>query len=153
VRRKFRGRGLRRGVSDLVVILALVAIAIPAAIAVQQWLSSQSSRISSYAAIPSISPILVSKSVNNGRQTFVIKLENTGTNTYSLSGVSATVVFVNGSASTASISTISGGSTLEPSASAVVYVTVTSNERVASVIIELLNVNTGKSESITLNLA
>jgi len=149
-----RTRALRAGVSDLVVILALVAIAIPVALALQGWLGAQASRINSYTATPQISGVVISKSYTSSGQVFVIKLKDTGTYNYSLSGVTAKAILANGSVINAySVNVASGTTTLQPGTSVTLSVTVNTRVGVKTLVLSLLNENTGKKATVNVNIA
>jgi len=124
------GKGLShkqrlKGVSDLVVILTLIAISIPIAMAMQNWLSAQSSRMSSYVTTPEIQGIMISKSSTASGTVFIIKLKNTGDRTYYInsSQVNASVVLKDGSIVSASFNPV-GKSEIKPSESVTASVVV-----------------------------
>ncbi len=147
-------RILRTGVSDLVVILALVAIAIPVALALQGWLGAQASRINSYTAAPQVSGVIISKSYTSEGQVFVIKLKDTGTYNYSLTGITARAILANGSViNAASVSVASQTTTLQPGTSVTLSVVVKTRVGVKTVVLSLLNENTGKKATVNVNIA
>ncbi len=148
-------RILRTGVSDLVVILALVAIAIPVALALQGWLGAQASRINSYTAAPQVSGVIISKSYTSSEgQVFVIKLKDTGTYNYSLTGITARAILANGSViNAASVSVASQTTTLQPGTSVTLSIVVKTRVGVKTVVLGLLNENTGKKATVNVNIA
>jgi len=97
--RKYIQLNNRKGVSDLVVILTLIAISIPVAMAVQNWLGAQASRMNSYVATPELQGVLISKSSSSGETVFILKIKNTGDKNYQISdsSVNASVILKNGS--------------------------------------------------------
>ncbi len=143
----------RKGISDLVVILALVAIAIPVALALQGWLGSQASRISSYVATPQVNGVLISKTSTATEQVFVIKLEDTGNFNYSLNSISAKAILTDGTVIKASVSLATSGTVLEPGTSATISVTVGTSRAVKTIVLSILNSDTGKYETINVNVA
>jgi len=156
VRGKLLGKKMRKGVSDLVVILTLVAIAIPVALAVQGWLSSQTSRVASFSTVPNFEAILVSKSVSVDTQVYVVKIRNLGTYNYSLKNLTAYGVLESGKVISASNTTIIASNTersLEPGESITISVTFSSSSKIKSIVIELTNSITNKVESVEVNVA
>jgi len=157
VREKLPGRKFRNGVSELIVILTLVAIAIPIALALQSWLTSQASRTSSNSTVPNLEAILISKSTNTSKQMYVVKLRNLGNYRYDLGGgkLNAFAILSNGSVINASNSTIipSSTSTLEPGNSVVISLTFSTTGKVRSIVIMLTNIDMGTVESVEVNVA
>lgn len=154
VNRKYTLRKFKKGVSDLVVILTLVAIAIPIALAVQGWLGAQASRMNSYVATPEIQGILVSKSVSSTGQLFVIKVKNSGNGEYNLStaAVIGKAVLEDGSIVDATIRIASSATTLKPGESATLSVLIPGTTNVVRTInIEFQEINTGNTASITVS--
>ncbi len=144
---------LRKGVSDLVVILALVAIAIPVALALQGWLGSQASKMSSYTATPQVSGVLVSKSVSSTGQVFIIRVKNTGSYNYSLASIVAKAILANGSIIQATVSTASNLNVLQPGTTTTLSVVVSTKADVKTIVLTLENLNTGKEETLNVNVA
>lgn len=156
MRGKLLGKKMRKGVSDLVVILTLVAIAIPVALAVQGWLSSQTSRVASFSTVPNFEAILVSKSISVDTQVYVVKIRNLGTYNYSLKDLTAYGVLESGEVISASNTTIIASNTersLEPGESITISVTFSSSSKIKSIVIELTNSVTNKVESVEVNVA
>lgn len=144
---------LRKGVSDLVVILALVAIAIPVALALQGWLGSQASRMSSYTATPQVSGVLVSKSVSSASQVFIIRLKNTGSYNYSLTSITAKAILANGTIVQATVNVASNLDKLQPGTTATLSIVVATKADVKTIVLTLENLNTGKEETLNINVA
>ncbi len=151
---KLLGRKMRRGVSDLIVILTLVAIAIPVALAVQGWLSSQTSRVSSFSTVPNFESILISKSISGDTQVYIIKIRNLGDYNYNMSGLAAYAVSEAGTVIPAQgKQVITSNTVLSPGDSATISVTFKTSDKIKSIVLELPNTDTGKSESIEINVA
>ncbi len=112
---------MRRGVSDLIVVLVMAAIAIPVAFAVQSWLQGQASRVSEQTAIPEISGTLTSKELRNGTLTVTIKLKNNSDSDFSVTGVN--IVSSDGTTTAAQYSTIPVGGTVGPGQTLVIVAT------------------------------
>ncbi len=145
---------LKKGVSDLVVILALVAIAIPVALALQGWLGSQVSRMSSYTATPQVSGVLVSKSVSATGQVFVIRVRNSGSYNYSLQPIGAKAILANGLvANDTTVYVASNLSKLQPGTTATLSVVVHTKASVKTIVLTLKNLNTNKEVTISINVA
>ncbi len=151
MRRKVIKKFLRRGVSDLVVILALVAIAIPVMITVQQWLSSQTGKVTSYVSIPSLYATVLSRSKTETSQAVTIKIENKGGDTYVLSN-QAKVIFSNGTTVTVQATVIAGDQTIAPGSSSVVLIKVDSISEISSIVLEFTSKSTGGKEVISVSL-
>ncbi len=152
MRNKSRGI-LKKGVSDLVVILALVAIAIPVALALQGWLGSQASRMSSYTATPQVSGVLVSKSVSATGQVFVIRVRNSGSYNYSLTSIGAKAILANGSIIQVTVNVASNLNVLQPGTTATLSVIVPTKDVVKTIVLTLENLNTNKEETLNINVA
>ena len=151
---KLLGRKMRKGVSDLIVILTLVAIAIPVALAVQGWLSSQTSRVSSFSTVPNFESILVSKSISGDTQVYIIKIRNLGDYNYSVSDLTAYAVSEAGKVIPAQDKqVVTSNTVLSPGGSATISVTFKTSDKIKSIVLELPNIDTGKSESIEINVA
>ncbi len=153
---KLLSKKMRKGVSDLIVILTLVAIAIPVALAVQGWLSSQTSRVASFSTIPNFESILISKSISGDTQVYIIRIKNLGTHNYSLSSLKAYAVLESGgviSADNITIITSNTNRPLGPGESVTISVTFKSSSKIKSVVIELTDTVTNKSENIEVNVA
>ncbi len=145
---------LKKGVSDLVVILALVAIAIPVALALQGWLGSQASRMSSYTATPQVSGVLVSKSVSATGQVFVIRVRNSGSYNYSLTSIGAKAILANGSiVKEVTVNVASNLNVLQPGTTTILSVIVPTKATVKTIVLTLENLNTNKGETLNINVA
>ncbi len=156
VNRKYTLRKMRKGVSDLVVILTLVAIAIPIALAVQGWLGAQASRMNSYVATPEIQGVLISKSISSSGQLFVIKVKNLGNGEYNLSttAVKGKAVLEDGSVVDAIVKIASSTTILKPGESATLSILIPGTTSVVKTInIEFQEVNTGNTASITVSVS
>ena len=116
-----KSRRMRRGVSDLIVVLVMAAIAIPVAFAIQSWLQGQASKVSEQTAIPEISGTLTSKELRNGTLTVTIKLKNNSDSDFSVTGVN--IVSSDGTTTTAQYSTIPAGGTVSPGQTLVIVAT------------------------------
>ncbi len=116
-----RSRRMRRGVSDLIVVLVMAAIAIPVAFAVQSWLQGQASKVSEQTAIPEISGTLTSKELRNGTLTVTIKLKNNSDSDFRVTDVS--IVSSDGTTTSAQYSTIPAGGTVSPGQTLVIVAT------------------------------
>jgi len=143
---------LRKGVSDLVIILALVAVAIPIMLTVQHWLSSQTGRVTSYVTIPSLYATVLSKSKTDTVQTVVVKIENKGSETYSIEVNKISVVLSNGMVINASGQILAGSQTLAPGSSTVILVKVNTVSSISSIVFELVNSSTGNKETLSVSL-
>ena len=152
MRRKLLVRKLRKGVSDLVIILALVAIAIPIMLTVQHWLSSQTGRVTSYATIPSLYATVLSKSKTDTVQTIVVKIENKGSETYSIEVNKISVVLSNGTVINVNGQILAGSQTLAPGSSTVILVKVNTVSSISSIVFELVNSSTGNKETLSVSL-
>ncbi len=151
MRRKFLVRMVRKGVSDLVVILALVAIAIPVLFTVQHWLGAQATKVSNYATIPSLYATVLSKSQTDTTQTIVVQIQNKGTESYELLTL-ANVVLSNGSVLTVPITVVSGSTILTPGSSVAVLIALNTTQDVASIYFQLINKSNGSKHALGVNL-
>lgn len=145
-------RKLRKGVSDLVIILALVAIAIPIMLTVQHWLSSQTGRVASYVTIPSLYATVLSKSKTDTMQSVVIKIENKGSETYTIEVNRISVVLSNGDVINVSGQILAGSQTLAPGSSSIILVKVNTVSGISSIVFELVNNSTNSKETLSVSL-
>jgi len=143
-----RHRRIRKGVSDLIVVLVMAAIAIPVAFAVQSWLQGQASKVSEQTAVPEISGTLTSKEIRNGTLTATIKLKNNGDSDFKVAGVS--IVSSNGTTVTAQYSTIPASGTVSPGQSIVVVAT--ANVSAPQLIVVTLASDTGTTTTVEIPL-
>ena len=145
-------RKLRKGVSDLVIILALVAIAIPIMLTVQHWLSSQTGRVASYVTIPSLYATVLSKSKTDTMQSVVIKIENKGSETYTIEVNRISVVLSNGAVINVSGQILAGSQTLAPGSSSIILVKVNTVSGISTIVFELVNNSTNSKETLSVSL-
>ncbi len=138
--------------SDLVVILALIAIAIPIILTVQHWLGAQATKVSTYASIPSIYVTVLSKSKTDSNQSFVVKIENKGSETYVLNTTNVKLVFSDGTYETTSCEILSGSSTISSGSEVVILVGTTTLKDVTTMVLSLTSKSTGRLSSVTVNL-
>ena len=152
MRRKLFKKKLRKGVSDLVIILALVAIAIPIMLTVQHWLSSQTGRVTSYVTIPSLYATVLSKTKTDSVQTIVVKIENKGSETYIIEKDKISVVLSNGTVIDINGEILAGSQTLAPGSSTVILVKVNTVSDISSIVFELVNSSTNNMETLSVSL-
>ncbi len=149
---RFAG-GLRKGVSDLVIILTLIAVAVPIALVVQSWLTSQAGRLSETSAIPDVEAMLISSDKTSQHQIFLARLRNTGDKTYDLTGISVYLVLSNGTTVQAQeIEVIPSTSKLEPGSSVTVSFKVQTLTKVTSIVITIYDEALAKEVPITINI-
>ncbi len=139
---------MRRGVSDLIVVLVMAAIAIPVAFAVQSWLQGQASKVSEQTAIPEISGTLTSKELRNGTLTVTIKLKNNSDSDFQVTDVS--LVSSDGTTTSAQYSTIPAGGSVSPGQTLVIVATgsVTSPQ----LVVITLTSDTGETTTVEIPL-
>ncbi len=152
--RKYTRLNNKKGVSDLVVILTLIAISIPVAMAVQNWLGAQASRMNSYVATPELQGVLISKSSSNGETVFIVKIKNTGDRNYQISdsSINASVILKNGNVVNADFKPVRN-TTLKPTESVTGSVVV-SNGSISwsDVKTIVLNIKGGDGTITTINI-
>jgi len=129
---------MRRGVSDLIVVLALISIAIPVAVVMQHWLSSQVGRATSYSSVPAVIANLVSTQYRDSNVSIVVSVENRGSNNLNLNNINVKLLLENGSAVNGTSQLLSGSSTLAPGGKASVMITASNiGSKVTLVIMEV----------------
>ncbi|MEM0453604.1 MAG: hypothetical protein QXO98_03010 [Sulfolobales archaeon] len=121
---KYLKNTVKRGVSDLIIVLALISVAIPVTLAVQHWLSSQVGKATTYSVTPKISANLISIDYRNGNFTALIEVINRGVADLNLSNVNATVILTNGSNIVTTPHPVFGRQTLEPNEEATLLLTI-----------------------------
>jgi len=135
---KYVASKLRSGVSDLIIILALIAVAIPVTFTVQQWLSSQANRVATYSTTPKVTVNLVS--VNYGSNTFiaVVKVVNSWKNIINLNDVNATLILSNGTTIKLDRSSIYvlGDTSLSPGNEATIVLNASISTKVATIVFQ-----------------
>ncbi len=143
---------VRRGVSDLVVVLTLIAISIPVAMALQNWLGAQASRMNSYVTSPKLQGVVVGKSSGEGYSVIIVKVKNSGDVTYNLSKANISVILKDGtvvSGRNGSVKvSIAGPLELQPGRSTILSIKIKgySEDQVKAVVID-----TGGGSSIPIN--
>lgn len=143
-----RSYRMRRGVSDLIVVLVMAAIAIPVAFAVQSWLQGQASKVSEQTAIPEISGALTSKELRNGMLTVTIRLKNNSDSDFTVAGVS--IVSSDGTTASAQYSTIPSGGTVSPGQTLVIVAT--GNVTSPQLVVVTLTSDTGTTTTVEIPL-
>ncbi|MCD6323624.1 MAG: hypothetical protein J7L55_00735 [Desulfurococcales archaeon] len=145
----------RKGVSDLVVVLTLIAISIPIAMALQNWLGAQASRMNSYVTVPTLQGVVVGKSSGHDYSVIILKIRNTGDVTYDLSKANVSIILKNGTVLTNSTSdlhlSVAGSADLPPNHSSILSVKVegVSLDEVKTVVINVGS--SGGSTSLSIN--
>ncbi len=144
-------RGLRRGVSELVIVLALIAIIIPIVMVLQGWLSSRAGSLEGINVIQPLSGYVISRTYTDGREVITIGLRNQGQTSYEVKGFKA--VLVNGSVRDVEWSSSTAGTVLEPGSERVFVITVSSGStRVKSIVVTASEIATGKRVETSINL-
>ncbi|MEM0196143.1 MAG: hypothetical protein QXK66_00660 [Sulfolobales archaeon] len=142
---------LRRGFSELVIILALVAIVIPIVMVVQGWLSSRAGSLENMNVIQPLSGYLVSRSYTNGEEVITIGIRNQGQTSYNV--IKFKAILANGTVVEAREASGGGQVTLNPSSEKILVITVTTGAtRVRGLIIVASEVATNKQIEIPINL-
>ncbi len=142
---KYVGNKLMRGVSDLIIVLALISVAIPVTIAVQHWLSSQVGRVTAYSIAPKVTASLVSMDYRGNNFTAVVKVVNRGVNELNLSNINVTALLSNGTTTSVKSETISGGETLSPNGEATMLLTIPNiDSKVVVIVLEFKDVSGSK---------
>ncbi|MEM0066682.1 MAG: hypothetical protein QXH88_07160, partial [Sulfolobales archaeon] len=114
---------LRRGISELVIILALVAIVIPIVMVVQGWLSSRAGSLENMNVIQPLSGYLVSRSYTNGEEVITIGIRNQGQTSYNV--IKFKAILANGTVVEAREASGGGQVILNPSSEKILVITVT----------------------------
>jgi hypothetical protein len=127
---------LRSGVSDLIIILALIAVAIPVTFTVQQWLSSQANRVATYSTTPKVTVNLASINYGVNTVTLVVKVVNTWKNIINLSSVNTTAILSNGNNITLNVVSVIGDTNLSPGNEATLVLNGVTSTKVTTVIFQ-----------------
>ncbi len=153
VRRKYLGKPSRKGVSDLVVILTLMAISIPVVMAVQSWLGAQTSRVNSLVTTPELQGVLIGKSSEGDFSIFILKITNNGDSSYNLSSANVGVqaILRNGSTIPAQFTPVKS-ELLKPTGSVTAVVKVgTPLNNVKTLVLEF-TANNGEAYTLNINI-
>ena len=144
-------RGLRRGVSELVIVLALIAIIIPIVMVLQGWLSSRAGSLESISVVQPLSGYLVSRTYTSSGEVVTIGLRNQGRTPFSIGGFKA--VLANGSVVDVRVPGNETSVALEPGSERVFVVTVASGpSRVKSIVVIATDTSTGRLIETPVNL-
>lgn len=142
---------LRRGISELVIILALIAIVIPVVMVVQGWLSSKAGNLENMNIVQPLSGYLVSRTYANGEEFITFGLRNQGQTSYDI--VKFKAILTNGTVVEARETSGSTQTTLKPGSEKVfVVMAVTGSTRVKGMIVVATEVATNKQIEVPINL-
>lgn len=145
------GKSPGRGISELVVILALIAIVIPVVMVVQGWLSGKAGNLDSMNIIQPISGYLVSRTYADGKEFITFGLRNQGQTTYHIKSFRA--ILTDGAVVEAQETPHGDGATLEPGSERVfVVVVATGPARVKGMIVAATEVATNRQIEVPINL-
>lgn len=147
---KFR-RKLRKGISELVIILALIAIVVPIVMVVQGWLSSKAGSLDSVNVVRPLSGYLVSRTYTNGREVITIGIKNQDQTAYNITEFKA--ILTDGRIVNAQQTTGTTKNVIEPGSEKVFVVTVDAGStRVKSIIVTAAEVATNKLVELPVNV-
>jgi archaellum component FlaF (FlaF/FlaG flagellin family) len=142
---------LRRGVSELVIILALIAIIIPTIMAVQGWLSRNVGGLERVNTMPPLTGYVISRAYSGTSEIITIGLRNQGQETYNLSEFKA--VLADGTIVSADEKTGSTTKVLNPGEERIYTLTVNSaTSKVKSIIIVAKEANSKRTLEVPINL-
>jgi len=142
-----RGKRYVKGLSELVVIMIAVAIAIPVMFLLQAWLTGQ---ISKMPELESVVATYEAKPVNTGSMLVLVRVANNGNSPISVEDISIIYASQSGSISTQNTTATLTGSlpqTVEPKSSRTFAVSVPA-VRVDSVIVTVKSLDSGALRSI-----
>lgn len=138
---------LRRGVSELVIILALIAIIIPTIMAIQSWLLRNVGGLERVNTMPPITGYVISRTYSGNSEVITIGVRNQGRETYNLSGFKA--VLADGSVAPANEMS-STTKTLSPGEEKVYVLSTSPN--VKSIIVIAKEASSGRTLEVSINL-
>ncbi|MEM1930623.1 MAG: hypothetical protein QXZ60_00915 [Sulfolobales archaeon] len=142
---------LKKGVSELVIILALVAIVIPIVMLIQGWLSSRVGSLESVNLVQPLSGYLISRSYANGEEVITVGIRNQGQTSYNV--VKFKAILANGTVVEAREASSSGQVTLSPGSEKVLVVTITTGAtRVRGLIVVASEIATNKQVEVPIIL-
>lgn len=139
---KYSRSVVRCGASDLIVVLALIAVAIPVAFAIQGWLTSQIGRVSMYSVAPTLIANIVSMEYRNNDTVVLISLTNNGSSDMNIStGINVTAILEDGTIRVAQVSRLTNKPTLKPGDEEVLVIRLTGvSSKVDTLVIEVRDV-------------
>ncbi|MCX8184592.1 MAG: hypothetical protein RMI56_06955 [Sulfolobales archaeon] len=147
-------RRARRGISELVIILALVAVVIPIVMMLQGWLSSRVGNLENVDIVQSLSGYLISRSYTDGREVVTIGLRNQGQTTYAIQDFRA--LLANGTVVGGSFITVreaSSGREIKPGSDRVFTIVVTTGTtRVKGIVVTASEAATNKQVEVLVSL-
>ncbi|MCX8208222.1 MAG: hypothetical protein N3G79_01035 [Sulfolobales archaeon] len=146
-------RRVRKGVSELVIVLALVAIVIPIVMMLQSWLSSRVGNLENVNVVQPLSGYLVSRSYADGREFITIGLRNQGQTTYMIQDFRA--ILDNGTVvggTSISVRDISNREIKPGSDRVLTIVVTTGSARVRGVVVVTSEVTTNRLLEVVVNL-
>jgi hypothetical protein len=96
-------RSAVRGVSELVVILALIAVVVPLILVLQSWLSSRASTLESVTVVQPLTGYLVGRTYGGGTEVLTFGVRNQARDTFTIANNGIRAVLSNGSVVSATV--------------------------------------------------
>ena len=149
-----RRRSAARGVSELVVILALVAVVVPLILVLQNWLSSRASTLESVTVVQPLVGYLIGRTYSGGNEVLTFGVRNQARDTFTINTVRA--VLSNGSvANTVTVVSPTLPATISPGSEIVITArvgTVPTSVRTTAIIVSATD-SAGRSVELTISLS
>lgn len=142
---------VKRGVSELVIILALVAIVIPIVMVVQGWLSSRAGSLENMNVVQPLSGYLVSRTYTGSVEFITLGLRNQGQTSYNITRLRA--ILTSGVVTDATENSGNLRTLLNPGSEKIFVISVTTGSaRVRSIIVIATEVTTNRQIEVPINL-
>ena len=146
-------RSAARGVSELVVILALIAVVVPLILVLQSWLSSRAGALESVTVVQPLVGYLVGRTYSGGSEVITFGIRNQARNTFTIASNAVRAVLSNGSVVSATL-VPSQSVTISPGSEVVLTARVTTGSatvRTVALIVATTD-STGKKVELTVNV-
>lgn len=146
-------RSAKRGVSELVVILALIAIVVPLIIVLQNWLSSRAGALESVTVVQPLVGYLVGRTYSGGNETITFGIRNQARDTFTIASNAIRAVLSDGNVVNASL-ILPRSVTISPGSEVVLTVKVatgSANVRTVALIVTATD-STGRRVELSINI-
>jgi len=146
-------RSAARGVSELVVILALIAVVVPLILVLQSWLSSRAGALESVTVVQPLVGYLVGRTYSGGSEVITFGIRNQARDTFTIASNAVRAVLSNGSVVSATL-VPSQSVTISPGSEVVLTARVTTGSatvRTVALIVATTD-STGKKVELTVNV-
>ncbi|MCC6047292.1 MAG: hypothetical protein LM571_03790 [Desulfurococcaceae archaeon] len=148
-------RSAVRGVSELVVILALIAVVVPLILVLQSWLSSRASTLESVTVVQPLTGYLVGRTYSGGTEVLTFGVRNQARDTFTIANNGIRAVLSNGSVVSATVVSPTPPISIPPGSEVVITArvgTVSASVRTIAIVISATD-STNRRVELTISLS